>query len=489
MRTQIFLRYVLLFAAALIALTACDAEGIPRIASVGGPRVWLDQPPDGANLPLGPFTLKAHARDTSGGVRQITFLVNGTPIGSVNTDPSADLAYAEISWNASVPGTYLLVASATNPSGTSSLSDPVRVCVGPSCEQTAATPTPASAGTSTPTPASQLTGTPTPQTGCSGKPNVASFTATPNSITAGASVTLRWSVTNATEVAIVGTDGTNTGIAPFSGTRNVSPPSTTTYTLIALCNTKENFVEVPLIVTVTAPPATATRTRTPTATQPPATPTRTATTPSQTGCSGLPVIASFSASPSSISAGGSSTLSWGAVTNADSVEVNQGIGGVGTPGSTTVSPGATTTYTMTARCGQNTTTRTATITVQAAPSDTTPPSVSSPSWNPKTVNYPCSPSVLTVNSTASDASGIQSVTFNYRFQNTSGTPVSPWLTAPMSSMGGGNYRIDYNIVSQANLYLVGSFGRLEFYITARDNAGNTSPASSSGIVDVQNCPG
>lgn len=82
-----------------------------------------------------------------------------------------------------------------------------------------------------------------------------------------------------------------------------------------------------------------------------ATPTRTATSiPPPLGCSGTPVIASFSASPSTINAGESATLSWGAVTNADSVEIDNGIGGVPAPGSRIVSPSVTTVYVLTARC-------------------------------------------------------------------------------------------------------------------------------------------
>ncbi len=81
------------------------------------------------------------------------------------------------------------------------------------------------------------------------------------------------------------------------------------------------------------------------------------------GCSGTPSIASFSATASSITPGGSTTLQWGAVTNADSVDIDQGIGGVAAPGDRSVSPGSTTTYTMTAHCGANTATRQVTITV------------------------------------------------------------------------------------------------------------------------------
>jgi hypothetical protein len=59
-------------------------------------------------------------------------------------------------------------------------------------------------------------------------PVVASFTATPDSINAGQSSTLQWSVTNADSVSI-----TSLGTVSNSGTRSVSPTTTTTYTLTA----------------------------------------------------------------------------------------------------------------------------------------------------------------------------------------------------------------------------------------------------------------
>ncbi len=78
-----------------------------------------------------------------------------------------------------------------------------------------------------------------------------------------------------------------------------------------------------------------------------------------------PIISSFTASPSSISTGGSSTLSW-SVSNASSLSINQGIGTV-TGTSRSVSPSTTTTYTLTATGSTGlTTTSTATVTVAAA---------------------------------------------------------------------------------------------------------------------------
>lgn len=70
------------------------------------------------------------------------------------------------------------------------------------------------------------------------------------------------------------------------------------------------------------------------------------------GCSGNPVISSFTAervTPLS----NQFTLRWGAVTNADRVELDNGIGGVAAPGERTISISANKTYRLTAKCGAN----------------------------------------------------------------------------------------------------------------------------------------
>ena len=71
----------------------------------------------------------------------------------------------------------------------------------------------------------------------------------------------------------------------------------------------------------------------------------------------------FTASPTSINSGSSSTLSWN-ISNATSVSINQGVGSVATTGSTTVSPTSTITYTLSASGPGGSLTRTATVTVQ-----------------------------------------------------------------------------------------------------------------------------
>lgn len=82
-------------------------------------------------------------------------------------------------------------------------------------------------------------------------------------------------------------------------------------------------------------------------------------------CDQAPLIASFTASPNPITTGGSTTLSWGAVTGADEASIDNGIGGVGTPGSVTVNPSSTTTYTLTATGCGGTSTRQVTVTVNS----------------------------------------------------------------------------------------------------------------------------
>lgn len=83
-------------------------------------------------------------------------------------------------------------------------------------------------------------------------------------------------------------------------------------------------------------------------------------------CPFTPIIHGFSASSTSITPGQSTTLSWGFVEGAQTAEIDNGIGGVATPGSATVSPGSTTTYTLTARCNEKAVSAQVTINVANA---------------------------------------------------------------------------------------------------------------------------
>ena len=80
-------------------------------------------------------------------------------------------------------------------------------------------------------------------------------------------------------------------------------------------------------------------------------------------CPFTPAIEWFTASPTTITNGLSATLSWGAVIGAEMAEIDNGIGGIATPGSIVVNPTSTTTYTLIGTCGDKTRTLQVTINV------------------------------------------------------------------------------------------------------------------------------
>src|SRR5438128_4565669 len=99
-------RLLLVLLLAALGLAGCNKAGggIAESASTGL-NVWLDQPLDGAEIPLAAYTLKAHASDVrGGGVINIVFLVSTVSVGSVSTDATLPLVYAEQEWNPSAAG-------------------------------------------------------------------------------------------------------------------------------------------------------------------------------------------------------------------------------------------------------------------------------------------------------------------------------------------------------------------------------------------------
>jgi len=87
------------------------------------------------------------------------------------------------------------------------------------------------------------------------------------------------------------------------------------------------------------------------------------------GCSGTtpttPIVNSFLANPTTITAGESSNLSW-SVTDAITVAIDQSVGNVASTGTTAVSPVTSTTYTLTATNVAGSVTASVTVTVGAA---------------------------------------------------------------------------------------------------------------------------
>ncbi|MEJ2738408.1 MAG: hypothetical protein P8105_00945 [Dehalococcoidia bacterium] len=175
-------------------------------------------------------------------------------------------------------------------------------------------------------------------------PYINYFTAEPAIISSGGSSTISWDVSNAESVIV--TYGTSMEMVPPAGTATASPSSTTTYTLTATSG--DSSVSATVTVAVEAGGTTA-----------PAV--------------DLPVINSFSASPTTIESGDSTTLSWN-VSNADTLTLG---GGPKTStlshlsASTDVSPSATITYTLTATNSSGSDTATVTVTVTAPAEQTT----------------------------------------------------------------------------------------------------------------------
>jgi len=90
-----------------------------------------------------------------------------------------------------------------------------------------------------------------------------------------------------------------------------------------------------------------------------------------------PDIAEFSAEPSSIERGGSSTLKW-SVSNANQIAIDNGVGSVQASGSRSVYPNDTTTYTLRASGPGGTLSKSATVTVTAPPPPPPPPPAKAP---------------------------------------------------------------------------------------------------------------
>ncbi len=153
-------------------------------------------------------------------------------------------------------------------------------------------------------------------------PAVSVFSVKPAAINIGQSSLLQWDVTGATSVSI----NHDIGAVDPTGSKAVSPSENTTYILTAK-NDYGSITASAVVAVYQSKP---------------------------------PVIGSFTATPSTISAGQSSSLQW-AVTGATSVAINPGVGTVDSTGTFSVSPSENTTYILTATSGASTVTSTATI--------------------------------------------------------------------------------------------------------------------------------
>lgn len=200
-------------------------------------------------------------------------------------------------------------------------------------------------------------------------------------------------------------------------------------------------------------------------------------------CPGAPGIANFTAQPATITAGQSTTLQWGFVTNATNVQIDPDIGGVPTPGSVSVSPNQTTTYTLTATGCGGAARKQVKVVVKAPvpptarpttpptipPPDTTPPTISGLGANPAKIWVSgCSgkPQSTTLNAQVSDPDGVQSVVVSWSLGGQSGQ-------IGMGPAGGNLY--------QASIGGFNIFGTLSFNVSATDSNNNSSQAGPASV--------
>ena len=179
--------------------------------------------------------------------------------------------------------------------------------------------------------------------------------ATPTNITQGEAATINYTTTNATRVTVT----PDVGNVPVNGSFVVTPTQSTTYTLTAYGSTTQT---ASCSVGVTVNP------------------------PNQN--TNPPRIIRFTAAPTQIIAGQKSTLSY-QVEGADTITINPGVGSVQATGTSDVTPGTTTTYTLIATNKAGSSTAQATITVIQ------PAQITSFTANPPTSPAPGANVVLT----------------------------------------------------------------------------------------------
>ncbi len=432
------MKRIILLALIAMLLAACSAGAG---TSSSGIQTWLDQPVTGTVLPLGAFTLKAHARHTSGsGVNKIEFLVNGVSIGAVDTDSAAPIVYAETAWNASTPGEYL-ISSRAYAGGESAESASVRVCVSDkvqapttyqsgSCEDPilGAFPPPAE-DVPTPTPGSaplvEMKAEAAPGYVYYGicppaNPTMVNFNVYVADPAAVLTIRVGYSLLDAGG-AVVSTGGVETTSPGVGGPTNYLLPldmNTATAGVGALVTQLEFTPE------------------------------------------GLDVLGNVvtAAAPRRIS-----------VEKCDSSGTSAGSATI------TVAPPTAVLPTFTA------------VPPTAAPADTTRPDIKSLYHSAPGYYGNCGSTFTMQALGVTDPSGIASVVFGYSYE---GSSTSGYYTASGTFVGNGTYEltIDSNASNQAYNTLQGANGFIRWYVEVRDNAGNITTMSDQ-VGEMLYCPG
>lgn len=489
------IRWIVAFLAA-IAVASCQASG-------RGPATWIDRPLDGDEFSVQePVSIKAHASDASG-VTRFQFFLDDKLI-AIDAGSGQRLGEGNAGWVPTAAGTYYVHARATNGAGIVGADAISRIVVRDPQQFLVCCPVPKEKIPETPTstpvppappPSTNITITPSPSPSPPPPAACANSAAFVQDVTIPPGTALApnqafnkiWRVRNNgtcpwdanVRLTLVGGETLATQVelavpatAP-GATADLLVPMTAPavlgqhYSQWRIHDNKQWLgpgLEVWLNVVSAQPPP-----------PPPPQP--------QPQCPGAPAIASFTADLTTINAGQAAILSWGAVTNATSASIDPDIGGVPTPGSVSVRPNQTTTYTLTATGCGGTTRRQVRIVVNPVsqppqqppppqppppPADITPPSISNASASPLNVSQSgCGQSTTTtVTATVTDTqSGVDHVVA--RLTGVGGGEV------PMPAVGGNIYRAPVGPFS--------SLGQLTIRVVAYDKAGNVAQSTSFNV--------
>jgi hypothetical protein len=197
-------------------------------------------------------------------------------------------------------------------------------------------------------------------------------------------------------------------------------------------------------------------------------------------------VVRFAASPSTIAAGGQSTLSW-STTGASSVSISPTVGTVGANGSTTVSPATTTSYTISATGSDGkTVTAVATVTVTAtaaqivrfaaspstiamgaqstlswttsgASSVSISPTVGTVSANGSTTVSPASTTSYTITATGSDGKTVTAVA-TVTVTGSAIPQIVVFTATPQTISAGQSSKICWQVTGSTNISIAPSIG-------------------------------
>jgi hypothetical protein len=357
----------------IIVIVAIGILETRSAAASAKPIVVIDSPASNSEFQAGSMVAVQSTSTDPTGISRVELLVDGTVIHT-DAPPQPSTSFTVLQTWLATAGTHTLTVRAFSEANVES--NPVEIVVNvllaPTPTPTAtATPTLTPTATATATATPTLAPTATPPPGCTNSAVFVTDVTVPDgtALAPGQAFDKIWRVFN------TGTCTWNSGYT-FTFVGGTLMGTVSAISVPGTGSRQTADLSVPMIAPTT--PGTFTgywRMRTPTGVYfgPGLNVTISIPAPTPAACSGVPVISSFIASPATIVVGQSTTLSWGLVGNATDAEIDQGIGGIATPGSITVSPATTTTYTLTAHCGSNVQIAQATVFVVPPPTATPVP--------------------------------------------------------------------------------------------------------------------